>query len=58
MKKITPSKKEKLLKQADTVVGKMQELIWRCKEAGIELGTLGQSAGRSLRDIIERIEKS
>lgn len=56
-KKITPSKKEKLLRQIDTIFGKLQELAWRCKEYGLEPGTRFQSAGREIREISDFITR-
>lgn len=50
-KKLSASKKERLLKQADTIQGKIYELAQRVREAGLTPSTIFQSAGREVREI-------
>lgn len=56
--KLTATKKEALLKKMDILKGRLWELVYKMKEAGINVGSDGQSAGRELENLCKRIENA
>lgn len=57
-KKLTATKKQSLLNKMDILKGRLWELVTKMKEAGIDIGSDGQSAGRELENLCKRIENA